>query len=156
MLSPVSRVNVKIFLREKMKNLILFVILLVFSLNVFAHEGGHGIPTKEWNLKSANEILKADFVKYEQNVVFLRDENQKIVGFNLADFSAQDKKYILGKQELLQSLNSNPKSEPVKQTNSKFNYLAVRFWLDTYFPFGFRLFNPKNKISLELTAACRL
>ena len=116
-----------------MKNLILFVILLIFSLNVFAHEGGHGTPTKEWNLKSANEILKADFVKYEQNIVFLKDENQKIVGFNIADFSAQDKKYILDKQELLQLLNGNPKtlnsttkSEPIyKPTANSTTWLLV-------------------------------
>ncbi len=95
-----------------MKNLILFAILLVLNLNVFAHEGGHGTPTKEWKLESTNKMLKGDFVKYEQNVVFLRDENQKIVGLKIADFSARDKEYILGKQELLQSLNSEPVDKP--------------------------------------------
>ena len=110
-----------------MKNLILFAILLISCLNIFAHEGGHGIPTKVWNLKSANEILKADFVKYEQTVVFLRDENQKIVGFNIADFSARDKKYIVGKQELLQSLNSSPKSEPVNKPTASLNTWLLGF-----------------------------
>ena len=108
-----------------MKNLILFAIISIFSLNVFAHEGGHGTPTKEWNLKSANEILKADFVKYEQDVVFLRDENHKIVEFNLADFSAQDKQYILDKQVFLQALNSNPISEPINKPSENSNSLLI-------------------------------
>ena len=138
-----------------MKNLILFVILLIFSLNVFAHEGGHGTPTKEWNLKSANEILKADFVKYEQNVVFLRDENQKIVGFNIADFSAQDKKYILGKQELLQSLNSNPKtlnsnpkSEPINKPTANSTTWLLGFGSILIFLSAFAISTRKTKVHL--------
>ena len=133
-----------------MKNLILFVILLIFSLNVFAHEGGHGTPTKEWNLKSANEILKADFVKYEQNVVFLRDENQKIVGFNIADFSAQDKKYILDKQELLQSLNSNPKSEPINKPTANSTTWLLGFGSILIFLSAFAISTRKTRFHLSL------
>ena len=132
-----------------MKNLILFVILLIFSLNVFAHEGGHGIPTKEWNLKSANEILKADFVKYEQNVVFLRDENQKIVGFNIADFSAQDKKYILDKQELLRSLNSNPKSEPINKPTANSTPWLLGFGSILIFLSAFAISTRKTRFHLS-------
>ena len=133
-----------------MKNLILLFILSVFTLNVFAHEGGHGTPTKKWKLNSANEILKADFVKYEQNVVFLRDENQKIVGLNIADFSAQDKKYILGKQQLLQSLNSIPKNEPINKSTTNSNPWLIVFGSILILLSAFAIFKPKNKISFNL------
>lgn len=131
-----------------MKNLILFVILLIFNLNVFAHEGGHGAPTKEWKLKSASEILKADFVKYEQNVVFLRDENQKIVGIQIADFSAQDKKYIVGKQELLQSINSNTKSEPINKPTANSTTWLVGFGSILIFLSAFAISTRKTKVHL--------
>jgi len=131
-----------------MKNLILFVILLLFNSNVFAHEGGHGTPTNEWKLNSANEILKGDFVKFEQNLVFLRDENQKIVGFNIADFSAQDKKYILGKQELLQSLNSNTKSEPINKPKANSTTWLLGFGGILIFLSAFAVSTRKTKVHL--------
>ena len=131
-----------------MKNLILFAILLLSALNVFAHEGGHGTPAKDWNLQSGNKILKADFVKFEQNVVFLRDKHQKIVGFNITDFSAQDKKYILGKQELLESLNSDTKGEPVNRSTANSNNWLLGFGGILIFLSVFAVSTRKTKVHL--------
>ncbi|NNE66553.1 MAG: YHYH protein [Pyrinomonadaceae bacterium] len=131
-----------------MKNLIPFAILLIVSLNVFAHEGGHGTPTREWNLKSANEILIADFVRYEQNVVFLRDENQKIFGFDIADFSEPDKNFILAKQELLRSLNSNPKNKPIKKPEANSTNWLLGFGSILVFLSAFAVTTRKTKVHL--------
>ena len=135
-----------------MKKLSLIFFLLLVSLNVFAHEGGHGKPTKEWKLKSATETLKADFVKSEQDVVFLRDENQKIVKFKVAEFSAQDEKHILEKQELLKSLNTRTKSEKINKPTANSTSRLLIFGLIIFFFSAFAVSIQRSKFFL--TCGC--
>ncbi len=64
-----------------------------------AHEGGHGVPLKDWTLESKKETFKADFIKYDQNEVWLNDQSHRLLKFSFSDFSAKDQKYILDRHE---------------------------------------------------------
>ncbi|SDL26481.1 YHYH protein [Kriegella aquimaris] len=94
-----------------MKNKILLLFFLIINSNLFAHEGGHGVSLKQWELTTTNEIVKADFIKYENNEVWLVDGNHDIKTYKISDFSNADQKYIKTKSEFIQSLNSQPPSK---------------------------------------------
>lgn len=94
-----------------MKNSSLTIILIIISLNLLAHEGGHGTPFRNWKLASQIETIKADFIKYDQNIVWLSDPSHKIIEYGISDFSAEDQKYILDRHEMILSLNNNKTRE---------------------------------------------
>lgn len=94
-----------------MKNILLTIILITISLNLMAHEGGHGVPLKDWTLESKKETFKADFIKYDQNEVWLNDQSHRLLKFSFSGFSAKDQKYILDRHEVILSLNNNKASE---------------------------------------------
>ncbi len=81
--------------------------------------------------------------------MFLRDEHQKQVGFNVADFSAQDKKYILDKQERLRSLNSNTRSKPLSNPPSKSTPWLIGFGLILFFFSTFAISTRKRRSHLR-------
>ena len=83
-----------------------FVILLLISGYVFAHEGGHGESLKHWKLIAANEEIGADFIKYDNNKVWLIDSNHNSKIYSISDFSVDDQNYIKAKSALIQSLNN--------------------------------------------------
>lgn len=89
-----------------MKNIILIVIFFLINCNLFAHEGGHGVSLKTWKVTSTNEQISADFIKYENNKVWLLDGNHNIKTYPISDFSNEDKKYIQTRTELIYSLNN--------------------------------------------------
>ncbi len=105
-----------------MKNIILAIILVSASLNISAHEGGHGTPLKEWKFDSKTQSIKADFIKSENGHVWLMDSNHTIKAYLISDFSNEDQKYISTRSELIQSLNSKQSTEIDSQS---FSYLKM-------------------------------
>jgi len=106
-----------------MKNIIFIITLMASSLNLFAHEGGHGTPLRDWKLDAHEETFKANFIKYDQNKVWLSDDSHQIAGYDISDFSAKDQKYISDRHEIIQSLNNK------KASGTGFSNLKIWFIL---------------------------
>ncbi|MEP2279739.1 hypothetical protein, partial [Maribacter sp.] len=64
--------------------------ILLFSSTLFAHDGGHGEPLKKWTIKSSNEVIIADFIKYENDEVWLVDDNHAIHILDMQEFNLAD------------------------------------------------------------------
>ncbi len=112
-----------------MKKYLLVLLLLIPSLYLLAHKDGHGTPLKEWNLETETTSLKADFIKFENNTVWLMDINHNVQTYDITDFSAEDQDFIKARNELIQSLNSKQTSEVVVSTSqsqtSNVSYLKI-------------------------------
>ena len=121
-----------------MKTIILAIILVSTSLNLSAHEGGHGTPLKEWKFDSKAQSIKADFIKSENGTVWLMDSNHTIKAYLISDFSNEDQKYIKTRSELIQSLNSKQSTELDSQS---FSYLKMGLILLGGLLLFFSLFN---------------
>ncbi|WP_158850231.1 YHYH protein [Algibacter sp. L1A34] len=108
-----------------MKNALIIIFFLILNGTVFAHEGGHGIPLKQWELTSTNKIINADFVKYENDEVWLIDGNHTVKIFQISDFSEANQKYIKTKSESILALNGSIAAEADSQSVSNFNWALI-------------------------------
>ncbi|MGJ8549585.1 YHYH protein [Winogradskyella wichelsiae] len=89
------------------KKSIIINLLLVLSTSLFAHEGGHGTPLRQWKVTISNDIIKADFIKYENHTVWLSDDNHIIKSYPISAFSDADQEYIKTQSQLIKVLNSD-------------------------------------------------
>ena len=108
-----------------MKYKILVIFLFILFGNLFAHEGGHGVLLKQWSLRANNEIINADFIKYENNKVWLMASDHSIKTYKISDFSNADQEFIKTKNEIIQSLNGEHISDLKSQSLSKWNILLI-------------------------------
>ncbi len=99
-----------------MRTGILFTSFALLSFIVLGHEGGHGTPLKEWTLAANGKSIKGDFVKYEKQSVWLIDENGEIHQFDFYEFSPNDRKYILAKQQRIDSFNRKEQNDVVDRS----------------------------------------
>ncbi len=90
-----------------MKKLILLLALFLFTFQTFAHVGGHGTPSKSWNLLNSKKTIQADFLEKEADLVYLIDENNQVLEFKINDFTTNDQNYILEKANWI-SLKNTP------------------------------------------------
>ncbi|WP_158977928.1 YHYH protein [Cellulophaga sp. L1A9] len=89
-----------------MKKLIFLLLLQLVGLQGFAHEGGHGAPTKVWELANGNTTITADFIKKVGEIVYLTNENHEILVYDITDFKAEEQHYILDKSKWINQKNS--------------------------------------------------
>jgi hypothetical protein len=82
-----------------MKSKIYLLLFVILNGQMYAHESGHEASLKQWPLTATNELIIADFIKYEGNEVWLMDENRTIKVFTISDFSDEDQKYIKAKSK---------------------------------------------------------
>ncbi|EPR68464.1 YHYH protein [Cyclobacterium qasimii] len=97
-----------------MKKLFFLFALHLITYQTFAHEGGHGTPTKDWHFVNSNEAIKGDFIMKEGETVYLSDENHEVLTFNFADFKAQEQNYITERVRLISQLNATEESQVSK------------------------------------------
>ncbi|GAA4106121.1 hypothetical protein GCM10022393_00360 [Aquimarina addita] len=107
-----------------MKKFLLIITLVTFCLSLSAHEKGHGVPLKEWKLTSKTDTFKADFIKYENDKVWLSDASHQILTFDFSDFSVKDQEYIEAKHEMILMMNT----KKIGKTSST-TYLNSKSWL---------------------------
>ena len=93
-----------------MKYLLLITFALVFTFDIFAHEGGHGTPLKNWQFVNSNETIKADFIMKAGETVYLSTENHQVLTFDYADFEASEQNYITERVHLISQLNVTEES----------------------------------------------
>lgn len=112
---------------KQIKNSIIILIIFLLNTSLFAHDGGHGNPLKQWELTSANEIINADFISYENGEVWLMDGNHTIQNFQITDFAEADQKFIKTKNKFIHSLNNSTAIEADSQSLSNFNWALIGF-----------------------------
>lgn len=89
-----------------MKQLILIFLIQIVSFSLSAHDHGHGVPNKVWELEKEGKVFRANFIKEKDGVVYLSDNNHSILTFGLKRFSAKDQQYILAKSKSIQTANA--------------------------------------------------
>lgn len=73
--------------------------------SAYAHDPStHTLPAKEWQITGQHSVA-ADFIKLEDDTVYLTDSHHQLLSFNLSDFSANDQTYILEKNAHIQAIN---------------------------------------------------
>ncbi|MGB3467583.1 MAG: YHYH protein [Cyclobacteriaceae bacterium] len=92
-----------------MRNITVIIILLFYSVSLSAHDEGHGTPLHSWQLKAVEGSFKADFIKYDQDEVWLMDPAHRVIKLSFADFSAEDQQYILKKHQMILAINREKK-----------------------------------------------
>lgn len=127
-----------------MKKIILIIILVAISLNLSAHEGGHGTPLKKWKFASEKGTVKADFVKSENSKVWLMDHHN-IKVYQITDFSTEDQSYInyiKTRNESINSINTKQTSEvdSGEADDGSFSFLKIAFILSGGFLLTLSLF----------------
>ena len=130
-----------------MKNT-LIIFFLILNGNLFAHEDGHGIPLKQWELTTTNKIIKADFIKYEKGEVWLMDGNHTIQTFQISEFTVVDQNYIKTKSDFIHSLNSNVTIDADSQTLLSFNIAFIVLGIFLLSFSAFKLIKQKKAVYL--------
>ncbi|RAJ15409.1 YHYH protein [Arenibacter echinorum] len=123
-----------------MKNIFFILLSLVFTSITYAHEGGHGTPTKNWSFVNNNETIKADFIMKVGDMVYLSNENNEVLTFNYSEFKEQDQNYISEKANFINNLNFTKESHRLKT----FDY-SILLLLTGILVFVFSLFSWKTK-----------
>ncbi|WP_199270213.1 YHYH protein [Algibacter sp. L3A6] len=131
-----------------MKNTSIFFFFLMLCSSLFAHEHGHGTSLKQWELTSINKTINADFVKYENDQVWLMDGNHTVQTFKISDFSEANQKYIKTKSELIASLNSSVAVKTDSKSTSSFNIGLITLGLFLLFFSVFKLIKQKKTVYL--------
>ncbi|WP_339836952.1 hypothetical protein [uncultured Maribacter sp.] len=108
-----------------MKYSILIILVVLSFGSISAHEGGHGVPSKQWELTTTDRIIKADFISYENGEVWLMDGNHTIQTFQITDFAQADQNYIKTKNKFIHSLNNSTAIEADSQSLSIFNWVLI-------------------------------
>jgi hypothetical protein len=113
-----------------------------------AHEHGHGTSLKQWELTSTNKTINADFVKYENDLVWLMDGNHSVQTFKFSDFSEANQKYIKTKSELIHSLNSRDAIKADSKSFSIYNIFLITLGILLLFFSVFKLIQQKKAVYL--------
>ncbi|MHA7944211.1 YHYH protein [Formosa sp. 3Alg 14/1] len=118
-----------------MKKYITLITILFVCLQAFAHEGGHGLPTKIWHFTNSEKNLKGEFIERIDDTVYLMNENHKVVFFDISEFTAEEQHYILNTSTWISNKNI---SEPTQSLVSipyanLFIYLGVAWVLFSCF-----------------------
>ncbi len=94
-----------------LKSIVSLLFAFILGTAAYAHEGGHGAPIKDWHFANGTESLKADFVKKEGKIVFLRDPNHQVLRFNYSDFQAEEQTYISKQANFIDGINNSTESQ---------------------------------------------
>ncbi len=115
--------------------ILVFSLLLNFPLS--AHEGGHGQPSKVWIIN--NVPIAAEFVRYENEKVYLLNAAHELNTYDLSSFSKKEQDWILKahqKSLMVNQLKAIPHALPTKSYQATIGYflggLVVFFSLFFY------------------------
>ncbi|MEL0650475.1 YHYH protein [Algibacter sp. TI.3.09] len=131
-----------------MKHSILMILFLFSFGSISAHEGGHELALKTWELITKNKTINADFIKYENGEVWLLDSNHKVNIYEISEFTEVDQDYIKSKSGFIQSLNNNATIEVESQPLSHFNISLIAFGIFLLSFSVYKLINQKRAIYL--------
>ncbi|MCX8482994.1 MAG: YHYH protein, partial [Crocinitomicaceae bacterium] len=104
-----------------MNKLKLILILFFFSaiaIKSFSHNQNYDkVILHEWTVNE-NTKIKASFLMFKNDEVYLQKDNSETVHFPLADFSSADQQYIMQRYNRIQKLNSQYISATVKNKST--------------------------------------
>ena len=130
-----------------MRKIVIILIMFFLSFQSFAHEGGHGNPTKVWHFTNSEMNLKAEFIEKIGGTIFLMNDEHKVVAFNLSDFTNQEQHFILNKANWISEVNTLQKEHQLVTINFSNSLMYLGFVL-----LLFSLFRLKKKNRSKIVA----
>ncbi len=130
---------------------LLLMFLMFLKNSAFAHARGHGVPLRVWKNQVGEVVVRANFLKYENDEVWLVDEYTVVQQYKLSDFSASDQDYIKEIYGQIQALNTPLKSE-AKHFSKEFRYTLLGLGL-LFILVSFLIFRQKPKVYSAFLAA---
>lgn len=117
---------------KKIKLITILFFLSAISIKSFSHNLNYNkVILHEWNINK-NTKIKASFLMFKNDEVYLQKDNFETVHFPMADFSTTDQQYIIQRYNRIQKLNSQYISATVKN-NSEVNTIHFSKILVTAF-----------------------
>lgn len=106
MKNQINQSSIKIDTMKTFKLTLIILFSISFSTKLFSHNQNYDkVVLHEWTV-NANTKIKATFLMFKNDEVYLQKDNSETVHFPLADFSASDQQYILQRYNRIQKLNS--------------------------------------------------
>ncbi|GAA5220208.1 YHYH protein [Membranihabitans marinus] len=108
----------------KIRMFILIAISFFIEIQLHAHVGGHSHSSKVWIIN--DEAMVGDFIKYENNKVYLSNSNHELKAYEVSSFSQEDVEWIKARSLQLSAINSSTKTPVFVQINPVilFNFLG--------------------------------
>lgn len=133
-----------------MKNIFLILLSLIVTTSTFAHEGGHGAPSKVWHFTNSEKDIKAEFIQKIDETVYLMNEKHQVVFFNISDFTSEEQYYILNKASWISDKNGSETAYPLFSINYTALYLCFGVALLLISLFRFRQKNDAKILAFSL------
>ena len=130
-----------------MKNLKLFLLLLVTN-TIFAHSiNPENSNLRLWNIEKQNKIIIGSFSMMKNGEVYIEDEHNILIHFPITSFSKTDQEFANKKNKYITAINSSN----INQTNIQVpNSFYIKFGLLVLFLISFTsiLYNYTNRKTL--------
>lgn len=102
----------------------LFAFSILFSLSLSAHREGHDHSLKTWIVDGAPTL--AEFVKYEDEKVYLLDAGHQLSTYALSRFPKNEQRWFLETTQRHAALNHmESPAKDSRPTRSSFNYIRI-------------------------------
>jgi len=131
----------------KLKTIYLFIFLILLSLNLSAHQGGHGQAARIWMIN--NIPIEAEFVKYEKEKVYLMNSQHEVNAYDISVFQKKEQEQILEVHQKLIALNQIEYDDNQRYYMSGLNLLWCFFAGFLVFFSLFFYFTKKRKFHLS-------
>ncbi|MEM8895150.1 MAG: YHYH protein, partial [Bacteroidota bacterium] len=105
----------------RMKYLLTFLTLTILHISTLAHDGGHG-QLEIWIVNDTP--LKAEYIKYEDDQVYMINSNHDWISFDLAVLSPKHQELVLARHAQAVYINSG-KSTHVDQSITIYGYTGA-------------------------------
>lgn len=109
----------------KLKAVLAALFIGTLNLVLSAHEGGHGLPTKTWQVN--DEVLVAEFVKYEAGKVYLMNVEHEVSAYELSAFAKSDRESILAIHQKRAAFNHSILSSPTESSPGIYRSIGFVF-----------------------------
>ncbi|WP_339750531.1 YHYH protein [Algoriphagus aquimarinus] len=135
-----------------MKRIFTLLVAFILASAAYAHEGGHGAPTKVWHFSNGTATLKADLIKKEGEKVFLRNVNHQVLSFDYSDFQTEEQAYITEQVNFIDRVNASGKSNSGQMSNYLNLLLIVGISMFIYALFRLKESSAKPVLAYSLLA----
>ncbi len=113
------------------KKLILVIITVIYSCNLFSHDiNSRILNLREWKL--SNTTVKASFMLYKNGMVVLENENSETIKLPISSFSKNDQVFINNRVKAIEALNTQLVIQKVNdQSKNNTNKIGLALLLIT-------------------------
>lgn len=102
---------------NRLKHIAILFLFSAITIKSFSHNLNYDkVILHEWKVNE-NTKIKASFLMFKNDEVYLQKDNSETVHFPLSDFSASDQQYVIQRYNRIQKLNSQYISATTKKSS---------------------------------------